>query len=255
MADEVATFTAAYQSRLPVLLKGPTGSGKTRFLEYMSYRLGAAQPLPLVTIACNDELSSSDLVGRYLLTGQGSQWIDGPLTAAVTHGGICYLDEVVEARKDTVVILHSLTDHRRLLPIAKLGVVLEAHPDFQLVASYNPRYQSSIKNLKHSTQQRFVAIEFDYPDTGREAEIIRVESGVDGETADRFAELGAKIRNLSLNNVIEGPSTRLLIYAARMVATGVPLGQACEAAITLSVTDDRGTAAGIREIIDAVMGG
>ena len=259
VADEVEIFEAAYSAQLPVLLKGPTGCGKTRFLEYMSFRLGVRRPdqraVPLVTVACNEELTASDLVGRYLLTAQGSEWVDGPLTSAVTQGGICYLDEIVEARKDTIVVLHSLTDHRRLLPIAKLGVVIEASPDFRLVVSYNPRYQSSIKNLKHSTQQRFVAIEFGYPSLDAETEIVRQEAQLDEETAHLLAVAAAKIRNLGQAQLIEGPSTRLLIYAGRLIASGIPARRACESAITQSVTEDPDIADGIREIIRAVVPG
>ena len=212
VADEIELFEAAYKQRLPLIFKGPTGCGKTRFVEYMSYRLGLdltrvsqdegsedsgnGVNMPLVTIACHEDLTASDLVGRYLLEGDQTVWIDGPLTRAVKVGGICYLDEIVEARKDTTVLIHPLTDHRRILPVEKRGELLEAAEGFLLVLSYNPGYQSALKDLKHSTRQRFVSIEFDYPPRDIEAEIVQHEAGVDKDTADQLAKLGEKIRNL-----------------------------------------------------------
>ena len=212
VTDEVEMFEAAYQQRIPVLLKGPTGCGKTRFVEHMAWRLGrpltkvkstktnteSGSSLPLITIACHEDLTASDLVGRYLLEGEETKWIDGPLTRAVRHGAICYLDEVVEARKDTTVLIHPLTDHRRLLPIEKRGQILQADDKFLLCMSYNPGYQSALKDLKHSTRQRFVALEFDYPDQDSEAKVIAHESGVDTSIAESLARLGEKVRNLKI---------------------------------------------------------
>lgn len=260
VADEVELFGAAYAERTPMLLKGPTGCGKTRFLESMSWRLGAGagaigtRPLPLVTIACHEDLTAGDLVGRYLLTDAGTEWLDGPLTRTVRQGGICYLDEVVEARKDTLVVIHPLTDHRRLLPISKRGVVLTAHSDFQLVVSYNPGYQSSLKDLKHSTRQRFVAIEFGYPSQEVEQRIIAHEAGVDDATAEALAHLGATVRNLDTQQLLEGPSTRLLVYAGRLIVRGVAPGRACEVAVAQALTDDDIVAQGVREVISAIFG-
>ena len=232
LSDEVEIFEAAYRQRIPILLKGPTGTGKTRFVEYMAWKLGQplsvvkknsdktaatqASPnggLPLVTVACHEDMTASDLVGRYLLDANGTRWIDGPLTRAVKVGGICYLDEIVEARKDTTVIIHPLADHRRILTIDKLGEVVEAADGFLLVVSYNPGYQNALKDLKHSTRQRFVALEFVFPDPEREAKIIAHESGVDIETAGMLAKLGDKIRNLREHGLEEAASTRVLIYA------------------------------------------
>src|SRR3954454_6718296 len=233
LGDEVELFEAAYQARLPVLLKGPTGCGKTRFVEHMAWRLRPGHhsgPTSLVTVACHEDLTATDLVGRYLLSGNDTVWIDGPLTRAVRTGAICYLDEVVEARKDTIVVIHSLTDHRRLLPIEKKGELLRAHPDFLLVVSYNPGYQSTIKDLKHSTRQRFVSIEFDYPAQALEQRIIEREASVAAEVANSLALIGMQIRHLDQQTLLEGPSTRLLIYAARMIGQGVAPRRACDVA-------------------------
>jgi len=249
VGDEVALFEAAFRTRTPVLLKGPTGCGKTRFIEYMSWKLGG---LALVTISCHEDLTATDLVGRYLLSAQGTEWQDGPLTRAVRTGGICYLDEVVEARKDTIVVIHSLTDHRRLLPIEKRGEVLAAHADFFLVVSYNPGYQSTLKDLKHSTRQRFVSIEFGYPPADLEAEIIERESAIDAALAERLAQLGAEVRRLDQQNLLEGPSTRLLVHAARLAAQGVAPRRACEVAVVQAMTDDAVLAAGVRQVVDAI---
>ncbi|MGH3664655.1 MAG: AAA family ATPase [Egibacteraceae bacterium] len=260
VSDEVELFLAAFAERSPVLLKGPTGCGKTRFLEHMSWRLrershGDGEALALVTIACHEDLTASDLVGRYLLSTEGTEWVDGPLTRAVRGGGICYLDEVVEARTDTVVVIHSLTDHRRLLPIAKRGEVLRAHDDFLLVVSYNPGYQSTLKDLKASTRQRFVAIEFDHPDEALEARIVAHEADTDQETAAVLARIARQIRNLDDQGLVEGPSTRLLIYAGRLIRRGVPVRRACEVAIVHAMTDDHVLAEGMAEVVSAVIDG
>lgn len=256
VGDEVSLFEAAYRERIPVLLKGPTGCGKTRFVEYMAWHLarkaGAQVGYALTTVSCHEDLTATDLVGRYLLSSDGTHWIDGPLTRAVKIGGICYLDEVVEARKDTIVVIHSLTDHRRLLPIEKKGELLKAHPDFFLVVSYNPGYQSTIKDLKHSTRQRFVSIEFDYPAEVLEQRIIEREAGVDTATAASLALVGVQIRHLDEQNLLEGPSTRLLIYAGRLIVQGVSPRRACDVAIVQAMTDDMLLAKGIRQVIDAI---
>ena len=211
--DEIELFEAAYAERIPLILKGPTGCGKTRFVEYMAYRLSQhssnggsrnGHTIPLVTVACHEDLTGSDLVGRYLIEADGTRWIDGPLSRAVKAGGICYLDEVVEARKDTTVLIHPLTDHRRILPVEKRGTLLEAHEGFLLVISYNPGYQSAIKDLKQSTRQRFIAIDFDYPPQELEAQIIAHEAGIDDEMAWQLAKLGAKVRNLKDHGLQEG---------------------------------------------------
>ena len=256
VADEVATFEAAYHARLPVLLKGPTGCGKTRFVEHMAWRLRRAErPLAdaLVTVACHEDLTATDLVGRYLLAGDETVWIDGPLTRAVRHGAICYLDEVVEARKDTTVVIHSLTDHRRVLPIEKTGEQLTAHPDFLLVISYNPGYQSVLKDLKPSTRQRFVSLEFDYPAPDVEARIIAHESGVDPAVAERLAAIGARVRNLREHGFEEGVSTRLLIYTAQLVVGGIAPRRACDVAIARAVTDDADVQRAVAEIVDVLL--
>ena len=252
--DEENIFASAYKARLPVLLKGPTGCGKTRFVEYMTYRLGKEMgtQLPLITVACHEDLTGSDLVGRYLLKGEETLWIDGPLARAVKNGAICYLDEIVEARKDTTVLIHPLADHRRILPVEKKGQVLEAHENFLLVISYNPGYQSVLKNLKHSTRQRFVAIDFDYPPAEVEAKIIAHESGVNFEAAAFLAKLAEKVRNLKEHGLEEGVSTRLLIYAGQLMVQGVAPRRACEVAVAQAVTDDSDVARGIVEVIRAI---
>jgi len=255
--DEVAVFTAAWESRLPVLLKGPTGCGKTRFVEHMAARLlgGRNGGVPaLITVACHEDLTGSDLVGRYLIRGDDTVWIDGPLTQAAKLGAICYLDEVVEARKDTTVLIHPLTDHRRILPIDKKGEILEAHPDFLLVISYNPGYQSVLKDLKHSTRQRFVTIEFDYAPRDKEAQIIAHESGVPMERALSLATLGEKIRHLKAHGLEEGVSTRLLVYAGRLMNSGVSPRRACDAAVVRSLTDDVESQRAMTALTEAVFG-
>jgi len=246
---EIDLFEAAHSARLPVILKGPTGCGKTRFVEYMAWRLER----PLITVACHEDLSSTDLVGRFLIEGEETVWHDGPLTAAVRNGAICYLDEVVEARKDTVVIIHPLTDHRRRLPIEKLGTIVEAPSDFTLVVSYNPGYQSILKDLKQSTRQRFVAIEFDYPPPEVEAEIVAREGGVDEGTARDLVLIGQKVRNLRGHGLEEGVSTRLLIYAAQLIALGIPPVDAADVAMCSPITDDRELQRSIREIVTTVI--
>ena len=260
LKDEAELFSAAYQRRLPVLLKGPTGCGKTRFVEHMAWRLYRETASsrrnidnPLVTVTCHEDLTSTDLVGRFMLHGGETVWLDGPLTQAVRAGAICYLDEIVEARKDTVVVIHALTDHRRTLPIEKTGEVLTANPDFLLVISYNPGYQSILKDLKPSTRQRFVAIPFDYPDTEREATIIAHESGVEANLAERLAVIGAKSRNLSEHGFEEGVSTRLLVYAGNLVAGGIDPRRACETAIVQAVSDDATVQTAVADIIDVVL--
>ncbi|KPK88042.1 MAG: AAA family ATPase [Deltaproteobacteria bacterium SM23_61] len=252
--DEENIFASAYKARLPVLLKGPTGCGKTRFVEYMTYRLGKEMgtQLPLITVACHEDLTGSDLVGRYLLKGEETLWIDGPLARAVKNGAICYLDEIVEARKDTTVLIHPLADHRRILPVEKRGQILEAHENFLLVISYNPGYQSVLKNLKHSTRHRFVAIDFDYPPAEVEAKIIAHESGVNFEAAASLAKLAEKVRNLKEHGLEEGVSTRLLIYAGQLMVQGVTPRRACEVAVAQAVTDDSDVGRGIVEVIRAI---
>jgi nitric oxide reductase NorQ protein len=234
MRDEVETFQAAYQVRMPVMLKGPTGCGKSRFVEHMAWILNK----PLITVACTEDMTASDLVGRYLLDINGTRWQDGPLTQAARIGAICYLDEVVEARSDTIVVIHPLTDHRRQLPLEKKGELLSAHADFQLVISYNPGYQSMMKDLKQSTRQRFGGIDFDYPPAEVETEIIAHEGEVEREVAARLVQVGESSRNLKGHGLDEGMSTRLLIYAAQLIAQGVDTRAACRMALIAPLTDD-----------------
>jgi nitric oxide reductase NorQ protein len=234
VANELALFEAAYANRMPMMLKGPTGCGKTRFIEHMAWRLKK----PLVTVACHEDMTASDLVGRFLLDAQGTVWHDGPLSLAVRHGAICYLDEIVEARQDTTVVIHPLTDDRRVLPLEKKGELVNAHADFQLVISYNPGYQSVLKDLKESTKQRFGAIDFHYPAPEVEAEIIGHEAGVDRTIARRLVTIGERSRNLKGHGLDEGASTRMLIYAGRMIARGISIDAACQVALVLPITDD-----------------
>ena len=262
-SDEIELFVAAYNEQIPVLLKGPTGTGKTRFVEHMAWLLstqangtvrkhGAEEGIPLVTIACHEDLTASDLVGRYLIDTDGTRWSDGPLTRAVKAGGICYLDEVVEARKDTTVIIHSLTDHRRTLTIDKMGQMLEAADGFLMVISYNPGYQSATKDLKHSTRQRFVAIEFNFPPPDIERDIILHESGCDEDTAVQLAKLGEKVRNLGDYGLSEGASTRVLIYAGRLIKEGVAPRRAAQVAVTWGITDDAQLQRSIDEVVTSI---
>jgi len=237
LANEVEIFEAAYAQRLPLLLKGPTGCGKTRFVEYMSWKIKQ----DLITVACQEDLTAADLVGRYLLTNGETAWSDGPLTRAARNGAIC------------TVIIHALTDHRRLLPIDRTGELLEAHKNFLLIISYNPGYQSALKDLKPSTRQRFVSIEFDYPSREREAQIIMSESGADATLAERLSVIGEKIRNLKEHGFEEGVSTRLLVYAASLTAQGLDARVAAEHAITQAITDDALVHQSIADIIDAVL--
>ena len=234
VGDEVALFEAAYANRMPMMLKGPTGCGKTRFVEHMAWRLGSRS----ITVACHEDMTASDLVGRFLLDAEGTVWHDGPLTEAVRYGAICYLDEIVEARQDTTVVIHPLTDDRRVLPLEKKGELVQAHPDFQLVISYNPGYQSVLKDLKESTKQRFGAIDFGYPAPAVEAEIIAHESGVERAMAERLVAIGERSRNLKGHGLDEGASTRMLIYAGRLIASGVSIEAACRVALILPITDD-----------------
>ena len=234
LGNEVALFEAAYENRMPMMLKGPTGCGKTRFIEHMAWRLGR----PLITVSCHEDMTASDLVGRFLLDAEGTVWHDGPLTLAVRYGAICYLDEIVEARQDTTVIIHSLTDDRRILPLEKKSEVVRAHPDFHLVISYNPGYQSVLKDLKESTKQRFGAIGFDYPEHGLEAEIVAHESGVERSVASTLVKIAERSRNLRGHGLDEGASTRMLIHAGQLIARGVPIGESCEVALVLPITDD-----------------
>ena len=272
VGDELELFTAAYNQHIPVLLKGPTGCGKTRFVEYMAWKLGRpmavvrpvdggrpAQDLregevrvPLVTIACHEDLTASDLVGRYLLDSEGTRWIDGPMTRAVKAGAILYLDEVVEARKDTTVLIHPLTDHRRILPVEKTGQIIEADDRFLLCISYNPHYQSALKDLKHSTRQRFISVEFDYPPSDIEAEIVQKESGCNEEQASALAKLGEKVRNLRDHGLAEGASTRLLIYAGRLMREGIPARRACQVAIVWTLTDEAELQRSVEEVVSSI---
>ena len=249
VADEVAVFEACHARQLAVMLKGPTGCGKTRFVEHMAWRLGQ----PLVTVACHDDLSASDLTGRYLIRGGETVWLDGPLTLAARLGAICYLDEIIEARTDTVVVIHPLTDDRRILPLDKAGELLEAHPNFQLVVSYNPGYQHGLKDLKPSTRQRFVALDFDFPPPDIEATIVAHESGIDESTAGALVRLGQRVRRLRDQGLAEAPSTRLLIATARLIAGGIPAPQACRAALVGPLTDDPDLVIAISDVVNATM--
>jgi nitric oxide reductase NorQ protein len=249
VGNEIELFTAAYRAKLPVMLKGPTGCGKTRFVEHMAWRLAR----PLVTVACHEDLSATDLVGRFLLEGEETVWHDGPLTTAVKHGAICYLDEVVEARKDTLVLIHPLTDDRRILPVEKRRVIIDAPDEFQLVISYNPGYQSVLKDLKQSTRQRFVSLEFDYPPVETEIAIVAQEGQVDESVARDLVTIGQKVRNLRGHGLEEGVSTRLLVYAAHMIHRGVAPVNACQVAIVSPITDDRELQRSIYEIVTTVI--
>jgi nitric oxide reductase NorQ protein len=245
---EIGVFEAAYASRLPVLLKGPTGCGKSRFVEHMAFRLQR----PLVTVACHEDLFASDLLGRYLIQNDETVWMDGPLTQAVRFGAICYLDEVVEARKDTTVVIHPLTDHRRRLVVDKTGEYIRAHDDFMMVVSYNPGYQSVLKDLKQSTRQRFVSLAFDYPEKEKEARIVAHEGQVSTESALKLVALAVKIRSLREHGLTEGASTRLLIHAAHLIGKGIPEREALRTAICLPLTDDERLLETLYDLIEDV---
>jgi nitric oxide reductase NorQ protein len=248
--NECAVFSAAYSLNLPLLLKGPTGCGKTRFVAHMAARLG----LPLYTIACHDDLTAADLTGRYLLKGGETCWSDGPLTRAVRSGGICYLDEVVEARKDVTVVLHPLTDDRRILPLERTGETLHAPDNFMLVASYNPGYQNILKNLKPSTRQRFLALDFDFPAPEVEAQIIARESGLDAEKSLLLVRLANQYRALKGQDLDEGASTRLIVYCASLMAGGMKIETAIMAAMIEPLTDDQEVRQGLLDVAQAVIG-
>lgn len=248
--NEVTLYEAAYAARLPVMLKGPTGCGKSRFVEHMAWKLSK----PLITVACNEDMTASDLVGRYLLDANGTRWIDGPLTLAARFGAICYLDEVVEARQDTTVVIHPLTDHRRNLPLDKKGELVTAHPDFQLVISYNPGYQSLMKDLKQSTKQRFAAMEFGYAAAEVEAGIVTREAGIDAALAAQLVRIAETARNLKGHGLDEGISTRLLVYAATLIKQGIPAADACRMALVRPITDDADIRDTLDHAIDAIFG-
>jgi len=250
VADECELFETAYNNNLPMLLKGPTGCGKTRFVAHMAARLGR----PLYTVACHDDLSASDLVGRFLLKGGETVWVDGPLTRAVREGAICYLDEVVEARKDVTVVLHPLTDDRRILPLDKTGEEIEAAPGFMLVASYNPGYQNILKTLKPSTRQRFLSIEFDFPAQNREVEIVMRESGLDASRTTSLVRLAHKLRGLKGQDLEEGVSTRLVIYCATLIMAGVSVERAILTAMIEPLSDDEDVKVGLMDLVTAVFG-
>jgi len=245
VADEVGLYEAAYSVRMPMMLKGPTGCGKTRFVEYMAWRLGK----PLITVACNEDMTASDLVGRFLLDAQGTRWQDGPLALGARYGAICYLDEVVEARQDTTVVIHPLTDNRRVLPLEKKGELVHAHPDFQIVISYNPGYQSLMKDLKQSTKQRFGALDFNYPEHAVEAEIVAHEAGISLDLADKLVSIAERSRNLKGHGLDEGLSTRMLIYAGSLIVKGVNPQAACRVALVRPITDDPD----MRDALDAAV--
>jgi len=248
VGNEIGVFEAAYSNQLPVLLKGPTGCGKTRFMEHMAWRLKR----PLITVSCHDDLTASDLVGRFLIRGGETIWVDGPLSRAVRAGGICYLDEIVEARKDTTVVIHPLADDRRVLPMEKLGELLEAGDDFCMAISYNPGYQSVLKDLKQSTRQRFVALNFDYPSADLESKIIVNETGIDTATAAQLVKFAQMTRNLKGSGLEEGASTRLLVHAAKLMKTGVSPVVACRASIAEALTDDEEMLIAVNELSASV---
>ena len=245
--NEVALFEQCHARNLAVMIKGPTGCGKTRFIEHMAWKLGR----PLITIPCHDDLAASDLIGRFLIQHNGTVWQDGPLTRAVREGAISYLDEGVEARQDTVVVLHALTDHRRILPIDKTGETLQAAPGFQLVVSYNPGYQRMLKDLKPSTRQRFVAMDLDFPSAELEARIVQHEAGTDAGTANGLVALAGRIRQLRDRGLAEVPSTRLLIAAAGLIVSGIPIRDACYAAIVSPLSDESSMVGALRDLVDA----
>lgn len=243
--NEIELYEAAYGARMPLMIKGPTGCGKSRFVEYMAWKLKR----PLITIACNEDMTASDLVGRFLLDKDGTKWQDGPLTTAARIGAICYLDEIVEARQDTTVVIHPLTDHRRSLPLDKKGELIEAHPDFQLVISYNPGYQSLMKDLKQSTKQRFGGLEFDYPEENTEITIVSKESGIDMDGAHKLVQIAHRARNLKGHGLDEGISTRLLVYAGQLMTKGIDPKAACLMTMVTPLTDDPD----MRDTLDAAI--
>jgi nitric oxide reductase NorQ protein len=243
--NEEELFKASWENRIPLILKGPTGCGKTRFIEYMAHKLKK----PLITVSCHEDLTAADLTGRFLLKEDETVWQDGPLTLAVRYGGICYLDEIVEARNDTTVVIHSLTDDRRILYLDRTGEVIKAHPDFMMIISYNPGYQNVRKELKESTKQRFSSIKFTHPGIETETEIIKTETGLDEEQSLILAKIGAKIRNLQGYGLVEGASSRLLVYAGRLIKTGLSPWQACKVAITQTLTDDEEIMDSIEDVI------
>jgi len=244
VGEEIVIFEAAFRQQLPVLLKGPTGCGKTRFMQHMAWRLKR----PLITVSCHDDLTATDLVGRYLITANETAWVDGPMARAVRINAMLYLDEIVEARKDTIVVIHPLADDRRVLPIEKTGEILSAGPDFCLAISYNPGYQSVLKDLKHSTRQRFVAIEFNYPSKVLEKKIVQRETGIDDTTAERLVQLAGMTRNLKGSGLDEGASTRLLVHAGKLMHAGVSPQTACRTTIAEALTDDPEMIAAVNEL-------
>jgi nitric oxide reductase NorQ protein len=246
--NEIQLYTSAYNSKLPVMVKGPTGCGKSRFVEHMAYKLNK----PIITVSCNEDITASDLIGRFLLDSNGTRWVDGPLTLAARYGAICYLDEIVEARQDTMVVIHSLTDHRREIMLDKKGELVKAHDDFQLVISYNPGYQSLMKDLKQSTKQRFTAMSFDYANENIEAQIVAKESGVDEKIAKKLVQLAQTTRNLVGHGLDEGASTRLLNYAGLLIKDGVNVKDACKMALVTPITDDTEIQTTINTAIDAI---
>lgn len=250
LGNEIALYEAAYKRRLPVMVKGPTGCGKSRFVEHMAWKLGK----PIITVSCNEDITASDLVGRYLLDADGTRWVDGPLTLAARHGAICYLDEIVEARQDTMVVIHALTDHRRELSLDKKGELIKAHPDFQLVISYNPGYQSLMKDLKQSTKQRFTAMNFDYAEPDVEATILENEAGVDRDIANKLVQIGEAARKLKGHGLDEGISTRLMVYAAGLISEGISPMEACEMALVTPITDDEDIVETLMNTVEMVFG-
>ncbi|HHK74135.1 MAG TPA: CbbQ/NirQ/NorQ/GpvN family protein [Rhizobiales bacterium] len=250
VGNEIPLYEAAYANRLPVMIKGPTGCGKSRFVEYMAWKLRR----PLVTVACNEDMTASDLVGRFLLDSSGTRWQDGPLTMAARIGAICYLDEVVEARQDTTVVIHPLTDHRRVLPLDKKGELLTAHEDFQLVISYNPGYQNLMKDLKTSTRQRFTALDFEYPEAALEARILASETGLEAPICDKLVSIAHRARALKGHGLDEGISTRLLVYAGQLINSGVAPADACSMALIRPMTDDGDIRATLQSAVELVFG-
>jgi len=249
VGQEQEVFSHAYENKIPLLLKGPTGTGKSRFIEYMAMHLQKN----LITISCHEETSSTDLIGRYIIKGAETVWIDGPLTTAVKEGAIIYLDEIAEARPDVIVAIHSLTDHRRQLFIDKLGITITAHPNFMLVASFNPGYQKGFKELKPSTKQRFTAISFEYPKSNQEIEILIQETGVDSSIAKKLVTIGNKIRNLTELGLAETVSTRLLVNAAKLIKTGLPNRLSTHIAIVEPLTDDLQTTQALKDLCDLMI--